>query len=106
MVIERGGLTPNTARFTASRDPAALADRGKGGLKYLHTGIDMSANAWCSSEADEITLRELKHTYTDGNRVLSLLMLESAPPNARFRSGWEDEVTQDTFDLIGLKSHF
>ena len=37
MVIERGGLTPNTARFTASRDPAALADRGKGGLKYLHT---------------------------------------------------------------------
>ena len=38
MVIERGGLTPNTARFTASRDPAALADRGKGGLKYLYTG--------------------------------------------------------------------
>ena len=37
MVIERGGLTPNTARFTASRDPAALADRGKGGLKYLYT---------------------------------------------------------------------
>ena len=37
MVIERGGLSPNTARFTASRDPAALADRGKGGLKYLYT---------------------------------------------------------------------
>ena len=37
MVIESGGLTPNTARFTASRDPAALADRGKGGLKYLYT---------------------------------------------------------------------
>ena len=37
MVIESGGLSPNTARFTASRDPAALADRGKGGLKYLYT---------------------------------------------------------------------
>ena len=61
-------------------------------------GIDMSANAWCSSEADEITLRELKHTYTDGNRVLSLLMLESAPPRSGVVSGWEDEETRDTFD--------
>ena len=40
MVIESGGLSPNTARFTASRDPAALADRGKGGLKYLYTERD------------------------------------------------------------------
>lgn len=61
-------------------------------------GVEMPANAWCSSEADEITLRELKHTYTDGNRVLSLLMLESAPPRAYFRTGWEDEETRDTFD--------
>ena len=37
MVIESGGLSPNTTRFTASRDAAALADRGKGGLKYLYT---------------------------------------------------------------------
>jgi hypothetical protein len=61
-------------------------------------GVDMPANAWCSSEAYEISLRELKHTYTDGNRVLSLLMLESAPPRAYFRTGWEDEETRDTFD--------
>ena len=61
-------------------------------------GVDMPASAWCSSEADEITLRELKHTYTNGNRVLSLLMLESAPPRAYFRTGWEDEETRDTFD--------
>ena len=61
-------------------------------------GVDMPANAWCSSEADEITLRELKHTYTNGNRVLSLLMLESAPPRAYIRTGWEDEETRDTFD--------
>ena len=61
-------------------------------------GVDMPASAWCSSEADEIRLRELKHTYTNGNRVLSLLMLESAPPRAYIRTGWEDEETRDTFD--------
>ena len=63
-------------------------------------GIDMPAEAWCSSEAEEITLRELKHTYTGGNRVLSLLMLESAPPRAHFRTGWEDEETHDTTGIL------
>lgn len=43
-------------------------------------GVDMPAKLWCSSEADDIKLCELKHTYANGNRVLSLLMLESAPP--------------------------
>jgi hypothetical protein len=61
-------------------------------------GVDMPASAWCTSEADDIRLRELKHTYTDGNRVLSLLMLESAPPRAYHGSGWEDEETPDAFD--------
>jgi hypothetical protein len=61
-------------------------------------GADMPAKAWCSSEAPEIRLRELKHTYTDGNRVLSLLMLESAPPRTFFRNGWEDQATPDSFD--------
>jgi hypothetical protein len=58
----------------------------------------MLASNWCTSEEDDIHLRELKHTYTDGNRVLSLLMLESAPPRNYQRSGWEDEETRDTFD--------
>ena len=35
---------------------------------------------WCSSEAPGITLREMKHSYPGGNRVLSLLVLESAAP--------------------------
>ena len=61
-------------------------------------GVDMPASAWCTSEANDIRLRELKHTYADGNRVLSLLMLESAPPRSYQRSGWDDEETRDTFD--------
>lgn len=28
---------------------------------------------WCSSEPPDITLREMKHSYPNGNRVLSLL---------------------------------
>ena len=60
--------------------------------------MDMPASAWCTSEASDIRLRELKHTYADGNRILSLLMLESAPPRSFARSGWEDEETRDTFD--------
>lgn len=61
-------------------------------------GVDMPASAWCTSEASDIRLRELKHTYADGNRILSLLMLESAPPRTYHASGWEDEETRDTFD--------
>lgn len=61
-------------------------------------GVDMPASAWCTSEGGDIRLRELKHTYTDGNRVLSLLMLESAPPRSFQRSDWDDEETRDTFD--------
>jgi hypothetical protein len=61
-------------------------------------GVDMPAKLWCCSETDDIKLRELKHTYADGNRVLSLLMLESAPPRTYFRSGWEDHKSHDAFD--------
>ncbi len=61
-------------------------------------GADMPAKIWCASEAEDIKLRELKHSYPGGNRVLSLLMLESAPPRQYVRSGWEDEETRDSFD--------
>ena len=55
MVIERGGLSPNTARFTASRDPAALADRGQGGLKYLYTLDAIPAGAYVCDASGRIT---------------------------------------------------
>lgn len=61
-------------------------------------GIEMPANRWCSNEPEEITLRELKHTWVGKNRVLSLLILESAAPRPFVRSGWEDEQQHDSFD--------
>jgi hypothetical protein len=61
-------------------------------------GIEMPANRWCSNEPEEITLRELKHTWVGKNRVLSLLILESAAPRPFVRSCWEDEKQYDSFD--------
>lgn len=55
-------------------------------------GIEMPAQRWCSSEPPGITLREMKHSYLEGNRVLSLLVLESAAPRNVAGSGWEDAM--------------
>lgn len=61
-------------------------------------GIQMPAYHWCSSEPPGITLREMKHSYPGGNRVLSLLVLESAAPRNFAGSGWEDERDEDSYD--------
>lgn len=61
-------------------------------------GIQMPAQRWCSSEPLGITLREMKHSYPDGNRVLSLLVLESAAPRKLAGSGFEDEETDDSYE--------
>ena len=52
----------------------------------------------CSSEPPGITLREMKHSYPGGNRVLSLLVLESAAPMGFSGRGWEDERDEDSYD--------
>lgn len=61
-------------------------------------GIQMPAYHWCSSEPPGITLREMKHSFPSGNRVLSLLVLESAAPRSFAGSGWEDERDEDSYD--------
>jgi len=40
----------------------------------------------------------MKHSYPGGNRVLSLLVLESAAPRGFGGSGWEDEPAEDSYD--------
>ena len=42
-------------------------------------------------------LREFKHTYTARDRVLTLLLLESAEPRSWDRS-WQDEDGFDSYD--------
>ena len=60
-------------------------------------GIDMPADVWCPEEPPDITLTEFKHTYGARDRVLSLLLLESAAPRSWERS-WQDEKLIDGFD--------
>ena len=43
----------------------------------------------------------MKHSYPGGNRVLSLLVLESAAPRKLAGSGFEDEETEDSYDRFG-----
>ena len=69
-------------------------------------GIQMPAKQWCSSEPTGITLREMKHSFPSGNRVLSLLVLESAAPRNFEQSGWEDEHTSDTYDRFVERGQF
>ena len=42
-------------------------------------------------------LREFKHSYAAGNRILTLLLLEYAGPRSWDKS-WHDEETTDSFD--------
>jgi len=39
----------------------------------------------------------MKHSYPGGNRVLSLLVLESAAPMSSGGSGLENEETEDSY---------
>ena len=60
-------------------------------------GVEMSAAMWCSEEAPYMKLREFKHSYSERERVLSLLLLESAEPRP-WDTPWHDEETSDSFD--------
>jgi hypothetical protein len=52
---------------------------------------------WCPDESADITLTEFKHTYGARDRVLSLLLLESAVPRS-WNQSWQDEEVSDSFD--------
>ncbi len=60
-------------------------------------GTEMSAAIWCPEEAPHMKLREFKHTFGARDRILTLLLLESAEPRSWDRS-WQDEESFDSFD--------
>jgi hypothetical protein len=66
-------------------------------------GIDMPADVWCPEEPPDITLTEFKHTYGARDRVLSLLLIESAAPRSWDRS-WDNEETADCVDQWIVKN--
>lgn len=60
-------------------------------------GAEMSAAIWCAEEAPHMKLREFKHSYGKRDRVLTLLLLESAEPRSWDRS-WQDGESFDSYD--------
>jgi hypothetical protein len=50
-------------------------------------------------------LRELKHTFAGRDRVLTLLLLESAEPRSWDRS-WHDEDAEDCADRFASSGQF
>lgn len=60
-------------------------------------GITISAALWCPEEAPYMKLTEFKHTYSERDRVLSLLLLESAEPR-KWDNSWHDEDSFDSYD--------
>ena len=60
-------------------------------------GTEMSAAIWCPEEAQHMKLREFKHSYGARDRILTLLLLESAEPRAWDRS-WQDGESFDSYD--------
>lgn len=75
--------------------PGTLA--ADAGVAQAWDGVEMSAAIWCSEEAPHMRLREFKHSYGARNRVLTLLLLESAEPRPWDRT-WLDEETTDSYD--------
>jgi hypothetical protein len=80
--------------------PETLADDPD--IAQEWNGVDMPADVWCPEESSDITLTEFKHTYGARDRVLSLLLLESAAPREWDRS-WDDEETADCADQWSVK---
>ena len=85
-------------------EPAALRETlaADPDISQEWNGIDMPADVWCPDESADITLTEFKHTYGARDRVLSLLLLESAAPRPWDRS-WQDEAVSDSFDQFGTR---
>ncbi len=60
-------------------------------------GVECSAALWCAEEREHMKLREFKHTFAGRDRVLTLLILESAEPRD-WDDSWNDEHVPDTSD--------
>ncbi|MDY0329678.1 MAG: ImmA/IrrE family metallo-endopeptidase [Thiomonas sp.] len=75
--------------------PGTLA--GDAGVDQEWDGTEMSAAVWCTEEAPHMKLREFKHSYGARDRVLTLLLLESAEPHA-WDGSWQDGDSLDALD--------
>lgn len=91
-------LTRARIRQTESaQEPFAGTLAADASVLQCFDGVECSAAIWCAEEDAHMKLREFKHSYTDRDRVITLLLLEGAEPRD-WDDSWKDEHVPDTGD--------
>ena len=91
-------MTGARVRHTDSaQEPFAGTLAADATMAQCFDGVECSAALWCAEERDHMKLREFKHTFSGRDRVLTLLMLESAEPRG-WDNSWKDEHVLDASD--------
>lgn len=91
-------MTRARVRQTIStQEPFAGTLAADASVAQCFDGVVCSAALWCAEEREHMKLREFKHTFAGRDRVLTLLLLESAEPRA-WDDSWQDENVPDTYD--------
>ncbi len=86
-----------------AQEPFAGTLAGDASMVQCFDGVECSAAIWCAEERAHMKLREFKHTFAGRDRVLTLLLLESAEPRD-WDDSWKDELVPtvaDRFCAIG-----
>lgn len=67
-------------RLSSPAEPLPGTVAADTSVQQERDGVELPASLWCADEAPYMKLREFKHSYAARDRVLTLLLLESAEP--------------------------
>lgn len=81
----------------SAQEPFAGTLAADASVVQCFDGVECSAAIWCAEEGAHMKLREFKHSYTDRDRVITLLLLEGAEPRD-WDNSWEGEHEPDASD--------
>jgi hypothetical protein len=99
-------MTRARVRQTESaQEPFAGTLAADASVVQCFDGVECSAAIWCAEEGTHMKLREFKHTFVGRDRVLTLLMLESAEPRD-WDDSWTDEHVPDASDQFRASGQF
>lgn len=84
-------------RTAEPQEPLPGTVAAESGVEQEWRGVVVPASLWCADELPHMMLRELKHSYAERDRVLTLLLLDAAVPPV-LRDGRNEERVGETFD--------
>ncbi|SDD22213.1 protein of unknown function [Aquimonas voraii] len=92
-------------QLESAQEPFAGTLAADASVVQCFDGEECSAAIWCAEEGAHMKLREFKHTFVNRDRVLTLLLLESAEPRD-WDDSWKDECVPDTSDRFADSGQF